>query len=942
MEPEKVAKRLLRKIPWFMKRSPVSATRAHIKTVGGELQAAETTTNLIKTIFAPRRPIRLWREQTRPKEYIINFDVALRDLKRIILYEDDRKIFDTRELKYGTHHYQRQLALTSATIIPRRRYSLEVEDHWGNLYEKGIPENLQRQGNAFDADFLLDLKGKLVGCPRYRFKEVPPSQLRLTYPKFHDQLLEPDYYFEKRIARYLELLNTKGVIHASMYRYIGAEPIIEGYWRYLCEQDVSLQDQNDMSTKWMNSAVFYVMADPHDIPRNLQRDAKELEKISQAISPSKRFIYRVLFKKGIEALEEVLKIAEKWTFVAPVSLEDSASIEDRQIGALSHAAVEQTKVSDLPCFRGRMGVVEALKVADLFDLLAIKQAVDKLGVQETFGGQTALEYSDAFRVADFAEFVGHIQPAVDGTTVREGPLSGGFAGALPDLFKSKDAVAIDAETTFADSLKSGDAASLSLGRIVGDLIRSKDAVTGDTGGTLTDLSKVKDAITFIRGIFRDSFKAKDAAALDLRRILSDLFRAKDVATSDIKGVLSDLLKSRDAATFEKVEGKAADPIKARDAAAGDTAGARADRLAASDKTPAVAKAAPADAFRPSDATQGGLVGRPTSTVNVEESGWIEQRDVWLVYETDSDFRSMTLTGDVIIEGTGKDAVLTVKESEGQSQADEWRHPEDADIKTYRDCLTKGVWYYIVDTTGPCDDESGRVYFSENEPPCHTDILILKNFDFPETLADKKIVGIEAFIRLRQHSLGLRRDHLVRLRIGDRVSENKADKENNYPTTPTKKFYGGERDLWGFDKVSGQDLKNLQLEYAADNLKQEFAVVYVYCAGIRVHYLTGGEPGSGTASYTLTFEDFPADNVGYMEIYCEIPDGEAHLTITEIRSNFVRRSPLKDGINLFNFSNLQVEPDDEWVFEYSLEGGESGEPRIHWIKHFESAKTIAWW
>ena len=191
----------------------------------------------------------------------------------------------------------------------------------------------------------MDLKGKIVGCPRYRFKPVQARELHLVYPKFHDQAIEPDYYYERRMSRYLELLNTRGVIYAAIFRYIGVEPTIEGHWRLLCEQNVSYQSRKFMSTKNENSALFYVSVGPFASPRNLRRSAEELEKITHAISPTKRFIYRATFR-DVETPAERLVITDE-KIRERLTARDRTLVEERTTGATRKTIRDLTQVSDV-------------------------------------------------------------------------------------------------------------------------------------------------------------------------------------------------------------------------------------------------------------------------------------------------------------------------------------------------------------------------------------------------------------------------------------------------------------------------------------------------------------------------------------------------------------------------------------------------------------------
>jgi len=466
----KVVERLQRRLPWFLTFSPVSSTIAHLQVVAKELQEAEAAKKLVQTIFMPRRPIRLWRRQNRPKEYSINFDIALEDIRRVKLYEDHECIFDSGVMGEGVHKFEKQVELSSDYIIPQSLYRVEVEDYYGNVFEKGIPENDEIRGNAFDIDLLLDLKGKTIGCARYTLREADYRHLDRVYPPYHDQRLEPDYYYEKRMDKYLKYLREKGVIFASIFKFLGTEPTIEGFWRQLCEQNVSFQNEKYMATKNMNSALFLISADVESLPINIRWDPDELEEITQALSPSKKFEY-VASVKG-EKLEDSLEVGQetlKWTLSpAKNTIQALDSLSAAAAGSLSNTI----RASDAAKGAGSGSVSDPTMVGESFIMSMEGKPADNLRISDVAAGSSSLEYSNTLHVSDSAK--------VD------------ILSMYSDFFSVSDATYIDADGASADSLRTSDAIGGSGAGTGSDSIRASDSAALAASGKASNSLEISD------------------------------------------------------------------------------------------------------------------------------------------------------------------------------------------------------------------------------------------------------------------------------------------------------------------------------------------------------------------------------------------------------------------------------------------------------------------
>ena len=971
-EPKRVVDRLLQKVPFFLRRSPVSLTRAHTKAIARELQAAETTTNLLKTVFALRRPIRLWKAQARPKKYAIAFDIAIRDLKRVKLYEDDKKIYDSGKLKFNVNHLKKTFYLTSTTIIPRSTYLLEIEDHWGNVYEKGVPENLEFKGNAFDPDLLLDLKGKLIGCPRYRFKPVVVDQLPYTYPSFHDQPLEPDFYYERRLRRYLEILNARGIIHAALYRYLGVEPVVIGHWRRLCEQNVSYQSQKYMSTKNANSALFYVSVREDAVPHNLGRDVRELEKITEALSPSKKFIYEAISR--YETIEDTFSIDHRTALDALSTRPDILRAADLREGAfrgslaerlgaldvagpLSPRTSERAKISD-----GAGGLLpldvfqDSIRVDDIASCaLSRMLQPDCSRIRDSLRGQLVSRHCDPFNAIDA------IEPSLVGLVLDSMRVSEdlGLANSITDAFGIGSLVRGSLVSVYLDAAKVAEA--IAIAQIVRDSIRTVDAGILKASGAATDVSKALDAISGMsEGFTEDGIEPLDTAAIFLEKKLADLLETFDTATMVSKAILADDLSPLDTATGT-FQTTSADVFKSEDAASAALAKVLSDPLGAGDATISAflgtfadisqltdiatmaPRAAIADAFESADVTDTMRLetspdaltsedatlltsqGKSDDAMNASESGSCTRYDRVKKFETDEEFETMDLTGGVIIEGTGPEAVLTVTEGERETKELGPAWAQSARTEKYTDCPEGGTWWY-PERIKECD---GQSVYAGLKHECRSDKLIIKGFF--GSLPSGEVRGIE-FI-LRRNAFGSFVDELLQIRLDEKESEDKADKTSRWPDSWRVDTYGGRDDLWGLSNVRLSELNKLEVCLAVRRLG---AGLYHYamidCAAVKIYYQEASE---GSASYELTAQDID-QNLGVVKAECDITGGSIAMEIIEGASS-LRTVELQDGTNIIDLRDLEVADDATYQIKFTLKSEESSKPKVHSIEHFKSVE-----
>ena len=458
----KAHKRLLKRLPHFFDKHPPSNLWLFSRTVGKEFQEVIANTKLLSTIPSIERPLQIWRTQYQPHHYDIVFRVLLDDLYRVKLIDatKDKILYDSGILE-DTSSLQDSVSLFCQSIIPERRFILEVDDWDGNTYQKGFPHNKTLEGDIFDHDRILDVIGNLLSIPRMRLD--PPTDPDLyprTYPPYCLDEVEWDYYYIQRIKKYLQFLNSKGLIHAEVYKNFLIEPIVSGLWRRLAKQNVAYQNilgteegtcvlsRNCMYTKNVNSSVFFVSAFDIDFPTNLPEwSEEEFTELAESLSSSKKFIF--------ESTR-----AER--------LVDSLGIEDA--GGMEVLVPSETFIT-----------------TDIMEGSAEGSQNDDFTIQDAVSSSSTGSVGDNWQVTDTIESLG-------------------ATGSVADNFNISDSIALDSTGSIGDNLIiSGEAldmvlalqdslvdevvasdlvAASSSGSLDGDSFNSSDSVTASSSGSL--------------------------------------------------------------------------------------------------------------------------------------------------------------------------------------------------------------------------------------------------------------------------------------------------------------------------------------------------------------------------------------------------------------------------------------------------------------------------
>ena len=157
----------------------------------------------------------IWKEQSVPYDYTINFLVNYPLLKSVKCYKNDTLIYSEEYLEEDnissfnySYDSSEDIEVTEDTpIIPEDTFHIIVETYDEYIIQKGFPENDTIQGDMYDHDESLDEIGALNGIQRKTYKVT--DDYEHTEPPYNNRLSEDDYHYMNRIIEYnLKIHNT--------------------------------------------------------------------------------------------------------------------------------------------------------------------------------------------------------------------------------------------------------------------------------------------------------------------------------------------------------------------------------------------------------------------------------------------------------------------------------------------------------------------------------------------------------------------------------------------------------------------------------------------------------------------------------------------------------------------------------------------------------------
>ena len=169
----------------------------------------------------------IWKEQTEPYNYNINFVANYPHLKSVSCYKNDDLIYTEQYLEesnVGSFLYSydssEDIEVTEETpIIPEDTFHIIVETYDEYIITKGFPENDEILSNIYDHDISLDEIGALNGIPRKTY--IPTEDYANTEPTYNDRLTEDDYHYMNRILEYTLRLHDTSLPVLEIWKLYG-------------------------------------------------------------------------------------------------------------------------------------------------------------------------------------------------------------------------------------------------------------------------------------------------------------------------------------------------------------------------------------------------------------------------------------------------------------------------------------------------------------------------------------------------------------------------------------------------------------------------------------------------------------------------------------------------------------------------------------------------
>lgn len=267
------------------------------------------------------RPITIIREPLSLEEFNLHVNLNIGSISNIKCYINDEEIvfenisdFNNEKIVFATNDVFR-ISVTTAD---------------GFVFEKGFPENDILKNNVFDHDFNLDLIGKLIGVPRFKYEVLKESdfedyssyeeEMAKTLPKYCLYETEEDWHYLNRISNYiisfwrfvikssesqskiplscLEFWKSYGVLPELTNRTVHVhKQNVDGHfmWNEAMEGDDEYIDVYMATKDYWNSNVYDMHLDYEKLPSNLPKPStKDLVSILRKYTPiTKRVIYNI-------------------------------------------------------------------------------------------------------------------------------------------------------------------------------------------------------------------------------------------------------------------------------------------------------------------------------------------------------------------------------------------------------------------------------------------------------------------------------------------------------------------------------------------------------------------------------------------------------------------------------------------------------------------------
>ena len=217
---------LMDMFPYFFDKSETSNFFKSQSVTNNQLLKIYQSLLTVKDSLSLDKKCLIWKEQTVPYDYTINFLVNYPYLKSVKCYKNDNLIYMEEYLEEDNissfiYSYDSteengisnetvedtELENEDTPIIPTDTFKIIAETYTEYIIEKGFPENDEPLGDIYDHDISLDEIGALTDIPRKTY--ITTDDYANTEPPYNNRLTEDDYHYMNRIINYnLRLHNT--------------------------------------------------------------------------------------------------------------------------------------------------------------------------------------------------------------------------------------------------------------------------------------------------------------------------------------------------------------------------------------------------------------------------------------------------------------------------------------------------------------------------------------------------------------------------------------------------------------------------------------------------------------------------------------------------------------------------------------------------------------
>ena len=235
---------LIKMFPHFFDKSETSNFFKSQSVTNNVFKGIFQSISDVSDSFRLRKRCCIWKEQSVPYDYVINFVVNYPQLKSVKCYKnysllymeeyleedkvssfiysydcsEDNTIVDDNS-EDNEEENQGDDSEIEIPIMPEDTFHIIAESYDEIIIKKGFPENDELTGDIYDHDTSLDEIGALNGIPRKIY--IPTEDYANTEPPYNDRLTEDDYHYMNRILEYTLRLHDTSLPVLEIWKLYG-------------------------------------------------------------------------------------------------------------------------------------------------------------------------------------------------------------------------------------------------------------------------------------------------------------------------------------------------------------------------------------------------------------------------------------------------------------------------------------------------------------------------------------------------------------------------------------------------------------------------------------------------------------------------------------------------------------------------------------------------